>query len=93
MAKELGLVDVLGGLDTALKIAIEKADVEGYTVISYPKKDSFLDALMNTKPDNYIKAHLLKGTIGEVYQQFGALENFDKCDRIQARLPFELNIE
>ena len=93
MAKELGLVDVLGGLDTALEIAIEKADVEGYTVISYPKKDSFLDALMNTKPDNYIKAHLLKGTIGEVYQQFGALENFDKCDRIQARLPFELNIE
>lgn len=93
MAKELGLVDVLGGLDTALKIAIEKADVEGYTVINYPKKDSFLDALMNTKPDNYIKAHLLKGTIGEVYQQFGALENFDKCDRIQARLPFELNIE
>lgn len=93
MAKELGLVDVLGGLDTALKIAIDKADVEGYTVISYPKKDSFLDALMNTKPDNYIKAHLLKGTIGEVYQQFGALENFDKCDRIQARLPFELNIE
>lgn len=92
-AKELGLVDELGGLDRALEIAIAKADIEAYTVINYPKKESFLDNLMNTKPDNYIKARMLNGKVGELYKQFSIFENFDKCDRIQARLPFELNIQ
>ena len=42
-AKELGLVDVLGGIDTALEIAVRKAGIEGYTVVSYPaNKTSFL---------------------------------------------------
>lgn len=92
-AKELGLVDVLGGLDKALEIAIAKASVDGYTVMNYPAKESFYESLINTNPGNYVKARMLKGTIGEIYQQFGALENFDKCDRIQARVPFELNIQ
>lgn len=92
-AKELGLVDVLGGLDKALEIAIAKAGEDGYTVMNYPAKESFYESLINTNPGNYVKARMLKGTIGEIYQQFGALENFDKCDRIQARIPFELNIQ
>ena len=92
-AKELGLVDELGGLDKALEIAVAKAGIDAYTVMDFPKKESFFEGLMNTNPGNYIKARMLKGTMGEVYQQFSALENFDKCDRIQARVPFELNIE
>lgn len=55
-AKELGLVDVLGGLETALNIAIEKAGVEAYTVMNYPKKKDFLETLMEeANPGNYIK--------------------------------------
>lgn len=92
-AKELGLVDELGGLDKAVEIAIAKAGVDAYTVMNYPAKESFLESLMNTNPGNYIKARMMKGTIGEVYQQFSALENFEKADRIQARVPFELNIQ
>lgn len=91
-AKELGLVDVLGGLDKALEIAIDKAGVDAYTVMSYPKKESFFESLMSTNPGNYIKARVLNGKMGDVYRQFGIIENFDKIDRIQARVPFELNI-
>ena len=32
-AKELGLVDELGGIDKALDIAVAKAGIEGYTVV------------------------------------------------------------
>ena len=92
-AKELGLVDELGGLDKALDIAIAKAGVDAYTVMNYPEKESFFESLMNTNPGNYIKARMLKGTMGEIYQQFSVLENFDKCNRVQARVPFELNIQ
>ena len=57
-AKELGLVDELGGLDKALEIAIAKAGVDAYTVMSYPKKEGFLESLMNTNPGNYIKGRM-----------------------------------
>ena len=92
-AKELGLVDELGGLDKALEIAVAKAGVDTYTVMNYPKKEGFLESLMNTNPGNYIKARMLNGKISDVYRQFGIIENFDKIDRIQARVPFELNIQ
>ena len=92
-AKELGLVDELGGLDKALEIAVTKAGVDAYTVMNYPKKEGFLESLMNTNPGNYIKARMLNGKISDVYRQFGIIENFDKIDRIQARVPFELNIQ
>lgn len=93
-AKELGLVDELGGLDKALEIAINKAGIEsGYTVMSYPAPKGFFESLMETRPDNYVKARMLSGKIGEYYKPFNVLENFDKCERIQARIPFELNIQ
>lgn len=94
MAKDLGLVDELGGLDRALEIAVGKCGLadEGYTVLSYPKKESFLDMLMNTGAGNYVKARMLDGKAGELYRQLGILENADKCGRIQARMPFDPNI-
>ena len=93
-AKELGLVDELGGLDKALEIAINKAGIEsGYTVMSYPAPKGFFESLMETRPDNYVKARMLSGKIGKYYKPFSVLENFDKCERIQARIPFELNIQ
>ncbi len=91
-AKELGLVDQLGGIDKALKIAVKKAKVDAYTVLSYPEKKSFFSTLLETNPGNYIRLRLLSGKAGELYQQFNLINNFDKCDRVQARVPFELNI-
>lgn len=92
-AKELGLVDELGGLDKALEIAVAKSGVDAYTVMNYPAKESFFESLMNTNPGNYIKARMLNGKMSEIYQQFSIIENFDQIDRIQARVPFELNIQ
>ncbi len=92
-AKELGLVDELGGLDRALEIAVEKAGIDSYTVMSYPSKSTFLEMLMNTNPGTYVKSYFLKGKAAELYRPFSILEHFDKQGRIQARLPFELNLQ
>ena len=92
-AKELGLVDELGGIDTALEIAVKKAGIEGYTVVSYPAKQDFLSTLLDTKPTNYVEAQILKSKLGEYYQQFGMLKNLTERSMIQARIPFELNIK
>ena len=93
MAKELGLVDELGNLDKAIEIAVAKAGIDAYTIISYPAKATFFESLIKETPDNYIKAYLLKGKIGEYYKQINLIENFDKCDRLQARTPFDINIQ
>ena len=74
-AKELGLVDELGGIDKALDIAVAKVGIEGYTVVSYPEKQDFLSSLLDTKPTNYVESQLLKSKLGEYYQQFGLLKN------------------
>ena len=93
-AKELGLVDELGGLDRALEIAIEKAGIDAYTVMAYPAKASFWETLMNTNPTTYVKALLPGGKqMDEALRQFRLIEHFDQSDRIQARLPFELNVQ
>lgn len=93
-AKDLGLVDVLGGMDTALEIAIEKAGVEAYTVMDYPAQESFLDILGSGKATgNYIKSVVMGKNLGKWSKTFFLIENIDKVNRIQARLPFEPNIQ
>ena len=92
-AKKLGLVDELGGIDKALDIAVAKAGIEGYTVVSYPAKQDFFSSLLDTKPTNYVESQLLKSKLGEFYQQFGLLKNLQEQSMIQARIPFELNIK
>lgn len=92
-AKELGLVDVLGGIDDALEIAVNKAGIENYTVVSYPSKLDFLSSLFGVKPTNYVESQILQSNLGEYYQQFGLLKNLKEKSMLQARIPFELNIK
>ena len=92
-AKELGLVDELGGIDKALDIAVAKARVGGYTIVYYPEKKDGLSSLLDTKPTNYVESQLLKSKLGEYYRQFGLLTNLKEQSMIQARVPFELNIK
>jgi protease-4 len=92
-AKELGLVDELGGIDKALSIAIQRADIENYTVVAYPQKKNLLASFIETKPDNYIETKLLKSKLGSYYTEFTTLKGLGKNDCVQARLPLELNVE
>ena len=91
--KKLGLVDELGGIDKALDIAVKKANLNGYTVVSYPEKKDFLSTLLDTKPTNYVESQLMKSKLGDYYKDFSLLKNLSERSMIQARVPFELNIK
>lgn len=92
-AKQLGLVDELGGIDKALDMAVKKADIESYTVVSYPDKEDFLTSLFNVSSSNYVESKLFNSKLGEYYKGFGLLKNIEERAMIQARLPFELNVK
>ena len=92
MAKELKLVDELGGLDTAIQLAAEVGKVKDYKLKSYPAKQDFLTELLNTRTDRYIHGQLQE-TFGEYYQGFEWLRHVKQSDRLQARLPFNMRIQ
>ena len=91
-AKELGLVDELGGIDKAISIAIEKAGVEKYSLLSYPAEESILSKLMNSSPSKYVRSSLLKSKFGDLYYQYEYVNNFSINDMLQMRMPYELDI-
>lgn len=93
MAKRIGLVDELGGIGKALEIAAQKADLKGYTIISYPAKKDILSTLFDVQPGNYVESQVLKSQLGDYYKDFSLLKNIKERAMIQARVPFELNVK
>lgn len=94
MAKDIRLVDELGGLDAAIAVAKERAEVENYTLVSYPQKEDFLSLLLQTNTERYI-SQKLQGQLGQFgtwYHSLSLLKNLGERDYLQARIPFVLNI-
>ena len=90
-AKEIGLVDELGDLDKAVEIAAQKAGLADYSVKAYPEEKPFVEKLLDTNKEDYMET-MARETFGGYYNSVKFLRNIGNCDRIQARLPFELNI-
>ena len=92
-AKKIGLVDELGGIEKAIEIAAKKAKVKDYTVLSYPEKEEFFEALFKEKPTHYIESRLIESNFGEFYKGFSMIKDVQKLDYVQARVPFDINIK
>ena len=90
-AKELGLVDQLGGINEALKAASEKAGLEHYTVADYPEETDPFTALLQKGKDEYINARLRKNT-GEFYHYLHVIQRLKQASSIQAHMGFYPNI-
>ena len=90
-AKELGLVDELGGLEKALEIAAQQAEVETYSVINYPGKSDIFTSLLENGKKDYIDEKISE-TLGEYYDYAKFIQSLKNADRIQARMPFDLRI-
>ena len=80
-------------LDKALEIAARKAELKGYTIVSYPTKKDILSTLLDVQPNNYVESQVLKSQLGDYYKDFNLLRNIKERAMIQARVPFELNVK
>jgi protease-4 len=91
-AKERGLVDVLGNFEDAVAIAARKAGVEeDYRIRYYPKQKTFIEQWL-TEAEDYTTTQLLKGELGDRYQDYERLKNLKNFQGSQMRLPFEMKI-
>ena len=89
-AKQIGLVDELGGIDKAIAMAKKRAKVSESTVICYPAKKEFFEDLMdNMSSDSYADAQM-KQTLGEYYSIYSQLRSTTQRTGIQASMPYML---
>ena len=90
---KIKLVDQLGGLDAAVAKAAQLAKLEEYYTLPYPAQPGILEQLMEqTSNNNYLDAQM-REILGMYYEPFALLNTINQMDRIQARLPFWLNIQ
>ena len=91
MAKELGLVDMLGDIELAKEIAAEKAGIDSYTLITYPKEESMLNMLLNQTKESYIDARIGK-VAGQFKNELNLIYNLEQMNNLQARMPYEIHL-
>lgn len=96
-AKELGLVDEIGGLDTALAYAAEKAGLgSNYRISEYPRKKDLAEAIQDfveKAVPGSAKSRSFGGKIAErIESELKMLKSFNDPQGLYARLPLELMI-
>ena len=90
-ALQLGLVDQLGGIEEAIAVAAEKAELTNYRLASYPREKSFLDQLMEISAQDMVQTYMRGGKLKEIYEQIESVDQLLGDSFLQARLPYVLN--
>lgn len=89
-ALERQLVDVLGGIDEAIRIAAEKAGIaDDYKIRYYPAPTNFFEQLMKGLETN-AQASVVRAQTGELYPLLERVRRVRELRGVQARMPFEL---
>ncbi|MDR2840525.1 MAG: signal peptide peptidase SppA [Paludibacter sp.] len=91
-ALKIGLVDALGGIDEAVALAAEKAEITDYQIAEYPAVGNFFTQLINELNDN-AENRMLKSQLGEYYNVVKELKVLQNTNGIQARMPYEIIIK
>jgi protease-4 len=87
-----GLVDKIGGLNDAIKLAVDKAKLTSYYLKEYPEKEDFATKIMKSFGKD-VETRFMKAQMGEQYAIFEQIKNVSKINGIQARMPYDLFIQ
>tara|TARA_Y100000591_G_C21411767_1_gene487869 strand:- start:94 stop:615 length:522 start_codon:yes stop_codon:yes gene_type:complete len=92
-AKKIGLVDELGGIEQAIFIAAELAEIDEYRTISLPKqKDPFTEILNDLAETKF--SYVLNNELNLFNNEdLKSLKILLSSEEIQARLPYFINLE
>lgn len=88
-----GLVDQIGGIDAAVKKAAELAKLKEYYHENYPVKEDFSMKMFAEQQKKGILDEQLRETLGDFYVPFTLIKSISEQNRVQARVPFILNIK
>lgn len=89
------LVDAIGSLGDAVQKAAKLAKLDNYYACEYPLPASWFDSLLastTASKESYLDEQL-RATFGELYEPLRYIRQTENMGRIQARLPYVLNIQ
>lgn len=95
-ALEKGLVDVMGDLDTAIDICVEKANIENYTLTKYPRsKSTFLDQMMTElSKQTSIESKILNTRYAkQIKPILEVMDNEEMIAQPMAKMPFVIEFK
>jgi protease-4 len=99
IAIQANLVDQLGGLNDAIALAAETAEIEDFRVEEYPRLPSFEEQLFNSLFGAEIISYLpwnrdaLTDQLLKLREEFSLLESLNDPNSLYMRLPFTTEIE
>lgn len=91
-AKEIGLVDVLGGLDVAIDIAAKKSGLSEYEIAEYPKQENSLERIFNKKTDEVVE-RVAADYLGDHIRLVKYVKSLRLKSGVQARIPYSIEIQ
>jgi protease IV len=90
-AKEIGLVDEIGGLEDAIKGAAALAGIEKYAVRELPETEDPLTKILSGLTGE-IKTRMILNELGVNAKYYNDLKELSSMSGIQARLPYFIEI-
>jgi len=90
-ALKIGLVDEIGGLSDALKEAANLASLDTYSIREYPQMEDDFTSMINGLSGMMISESALQNNPW-VKRWIESMSTLTQDDKIQARLPFEMEI-
>ncbi len=92
-ALDLGLVDVLGGLNTAIDIARNMAGVgEEYRIVEYPELEDPIIRFIKQLGGDY-ESRAIRYRLGQYARYFDLLEKTQNLQGYQTRMEYDLEID
>jgi len=91
-ALEIGLVDELGGLQTAIDLAADIAGLENFRTVDFPKLKEPIEQIIE-ELFGEMQTRILKNELGEHYKYLQYAKSVQSYSGIQARMPFEIEIK
>ncbi|WP_289053562.1 signal peptide peptidase SppA [Carboxylicivirga marina] len=91
-AIDINLVDEIGGLNKAIELAKEAAELDEYRMVELPKAIDPIEQFMK-ELSGEARMFVGKSLMGEEYKYIQTLENLKNGYQIQARIPYNLEIK
>ena len=87
-ARQLGLVDQLGGLQDAVSVAKKRANLKHCSVVEYPMKTDVWGNLLGRMLGMGQIDYELRNSLGEFYSVLRSVKDLDSRDYIQTAMPY-----
>lgn len=91
-ARNIGLVDEIGGLNDAIHAAVDLAELDTWSIREYPvQKDFFQEILDQILGHGSVEAKI-REELGANYRLYQYLRYWQNASGVQARLPFDIHM-